>query len=115
MCVVSMVSDRIGKIEPYEQPWNYPGFPEPSIPSKTIDKLTPEDLIKISKILKDALEFDKETNQPECSDPEKTEKLKFLRDEIRQIANNVSDYSANEIQSELFDAIYVIDEILDVV
>lgn len=75
MCIVSNVSDSVGKQWPLPEPFDkypkkWPGV-LPLIPHKPVEDLDVEDIESIRKAYREAIRIDSELNEEACVDPDK--------------------------------------------
>lgn len=74
MCVVSMIGDH------FHDKWNQPYYKEiitniPEVSKKDFDDLKKE-VLEMKELLKKAIKYDKDNNEPNCEVEEKLETLK---------------------------------------
>lgn len=94
MCAVSMIMDY-GRRDfwPNQQPGvfppQYPSLPQPNWPPQYVPPLPPQtDELKLREFLKlyeAAKAYDRETAQPDCEDPEKTQVLQRILERLDEI------------------------------
>ena len=93
MCVVSMIGDH------FHDKWNQPYYKEittniSEISKKDFDDLKKE-VLEMKELLKKAIKYDKDNNEPNCEVEEKLETLKkvaaLLGVDLNDVLNNKDD------------------------